>query len=163
MAQRSDYQTTVAAGMKALGAVYTYVAKSGLPSALMNLVYLRASQINRCAYCIDMHSYEAMTTDAAPVEKLLLVSAWRESGDMFTDRERAALAWTESVTLIAETQASDEEYAAARLQFSDKELADLTIGIGLINTYNRIAIAFRRALAPRTRAAATPGESVLAP
>ena len=144
MTPRADYQTTANAGMKALGGVYLYVARSGLPEALMNLVYLRASQINGCAYCIDLHAHDAMTKDGTSTEKLLLVSAWRDAGAPFTDRERAALAWTETVTRIADTHAPDDDYDRARAEFTEKELADLTIGIGLINVYNRIAISFRR-------------------
>jgi AhpD family alkylhydroperoxidase len=143
MTQRTDYQTHTAGGMKALGTVYGYVLSSGLPKPLMNLVYLRASQINGCAYCLDLHTHDALA-DGASVEKLMLVSAWREAGAYFSERERAALAWTETVTNVALTHVPDDEYAAAAAQFSEKELSDLTLGIGLINAYNRMAISFRR-------------------
>ena len=143
MTQRIDYQTTLAAGMRALGGVYLYLGKSGLPSALLDLVYLRASQINGCAYCIDMHSSDALKA-GVPVAKLMLVSAWRETEELFTEKERAALCWTEAVTRIDRTRAPDSDYRAAALQFDQQELADLTLAIGLIGVYNRIAISFRR-------------------
>jgi AhpD family alkylhydroperoxidase len=111
--------------------------------ALVTLVYLRTSQINGCAYCIDMHSKE-LTKLGMSMEKLVLVPVWREAGSMFDAKERAALAWAETVTKVAETGIPDEDYAAAAAAFSEKELADLTIAIGLMNAYNRLAIGFRR-------------------
>ncbi len=143
MSQRSAYQVHAAEGMRALSGVHAYLAKTGLPRSLLDLVYLRASQINGCAYCIDNHSHDLLK-DGASLEKLMLVSAWREAGAFFTERERAALAWTESLTLVSQTQAPDDDYQTAASQFSEKELADLTIAIGLINAYNRIAVGFRR-------------------
>ena len=151
MTQRLDYQALAAAGMKALGGVHVSVAKSGLPKPLVDLVYLRASQINGCAYCIDTHTRDLLA-EGCSVDTLMLVSAWHEAGDHFTDRERAALAWTEAVTLVATTHVPDDAFAAAREQFSEQELADLTIAIGLINAYNRIAISFRQG--PEAKAAA---------
>src|ERR1700750_1415109 len=109
MPQRLQYQTVAAAGMRAFGGVYQYVAKSGLPADLIDLVFLRASQINGCAYCVDMHARDAQKNGVA-VDKLLLVSAWRETETLFTARERAALAWTEAVTRIADTHAPDADY-----------------------------------------------------
>ena len=144
MAQRLDYAAASPAGMKALGGVYGYLAQSGLPGQLLDLVYLRASQLNGCAYCIDMHSRDLLKSGLA-VEKLVLVQAWHEAGALFTAREQAALRWTETVTLVAQTHIPDEDYAAARAEFSEKELADLTIAIGLINAYNRIGVGFRPA------------------
>lgn len=141
--QRSAYQTHAPGGVKALGGVYAYMLSSGLPKPLLDLVYLRASQINGCSYCVDLHTRDALAEDLS-VEKLMLVAVWREAGAYFSERERAALAWCESVTRVADTHVPDEEYAAASAQFSEKELADLTLGIGLINAYNRMAIAFRR-------------------
>jgi AhpD family alkylhydroperoxidase len=140
---RLPYDTLAADGMKALGGVYAYVLRCGLEKPLVDLAYLRASQINGCAYCIDMHTHEAIAGGAS-VEKLMLVSAWREAGAYFTPRERAALEWTEVVTLIAGDQVPDKAFLAAHEEFSDKELADLTLAIGVINTYNRVAISFRR-------------------
>jgi AhpD family alkylhydroperoxidase len=107
------------------------------------MVFLRASQINGCAYCIDMHSRDLMKGGVA-VDKVMLVSVWREAGDMFSEREKAALEWTEAVTSIAETHAPDEAFAAVSAQFQPKEISDLTLAIGVINAYNRLSIGFRR-------------------
>jgi AhpD family alkylhydroperoxidase len=142
MTQRLDYTTVAPAGAKALGGVYGYIMQSGLPSSLVNLVYLRASQINGCAYCIDMHSRDLIKGGLA-VEKLVLVQAWRDAGGLFDARERAALAWAETVTRVADTAVPDDEFEAASAVFSAKELTDLTIAIGLMNIYNRLAIGFR--------------------
>jgi AhpD family alkylhydroperoxidase len=142
MAQRLDYSTVAADGMKALGGVYGYVAQSGLPKTLVDLVYLRVSQINGCAYCIDMHSRDLLKNGLA-VEKLVLVPAWHEAGNLFSEQERAALRWAETVTRVAETTVPDAEFQTAAGQFSEKQLADLTIAIGLMNAYNRMAISFR--------------------
>jgi len=128
--------------MKALGGVYGYVMQSGLPGPLVDLVYLRVSLINGCAFCIDMHSRDLLKGGMA-VEKLVLVPAWREAGALFSEREKAALAWAETVTRVAETNVPDAEFEAASAVFSEKELADLTIAIGLMNVYNRMAISFR--------------------
>ena len=143
MSLRAPYQTHATEGLKALGGVYAYVATSGLEKSLIDLAYLRASQINGCAYCVDLHARDAIR-DGMAVEKLMLVSVWREAGAHFSDRERAALAWAESVTYVAATHVPDADYAAARAQFTEKELADLTLAVGLINAYNRMAITFRR-------------------
>ncbi|HTM96793.1 MAG TPA: carboxymuconolactone decarboxylase family protein [Croceibacterium sp.] len=146
---RLPYDTLAADGLKALGGVYGYIMRCGLEKPLVDLVYLRASQINGCAYCMDTHSHDLMQA-GTPVQKIMIVSAWREARSLFTEREMAALNWTEAVTRIADTQVRDADFERARLHFSDKELADLTIAIGLINTYNRIAVSFRRA--PERRA-----------
>ena len=143
MTQRLDYEAIAAEGLRALGGVHRYVAKSGLPPALIDLTYLRVSQINGCPYCIDMHTRDAMKHGVA-VGKLMLVSAWRDTGTLFSPQERAALQWAEVLTLVAHTAAPDADYQAAAGQFSEKELADLTIAIGLMNAYNRLAIGFRR-------------------
>ncbi len=143
MTARMDYVAATPAGVKALGTVYGHVLGSGLPQTLVTLVYLRTSLINGCAYCIDMHSRE-LTKLGVTMEKLVLVPVWREAGPMFDAKERAALAWAETVTRVAKTGIPDEDYAAAAAAFSEKELADLTIAIGLMNTYNRLAIGFRR-------------------
>jgi AhpD family alkylhydroperoxidase len=141
---RLPYDTLSADGLKALGGVYGYILRCGLEKPLVDLAYLRASQINGCAYCIDMHTHDALSEDASP-EKLMLVSVWREAGAYFTERERAALAWTEAVTRVAESHVPHEVFQAVRTVLNDKELADLTLAVGLINTYNRLAISFRRA------------------
>jgi AhpD family alkylhydroperoxidase len=130
------------AGVKALGGVYGYVMQSGLSSVLVDLAYLRVSQINNCAYCLDMHTRDLLEK-GVKVEKLALVQAWNEVGNLFDERERAALAWAESVTLVAQTGVPDEAYQAARAVFEERELVDLTIAIGLMNMYNRMAISFR--------------------
>ena len=128
--------------MKALGGVYGYVMQSGLPAVLVDLVYLRISQINNCAYCLDMHTRDLLKK-GQKIEKLALVQAWAEAGNLFDERERAALAWAETVTRVAETGIPDEAYRAARAVFEERELVDLTIAIGLMNVYNRLAIGFR--------------------
>ncbi len=140
---RLDYQKLAPAGMRAVGGVYAYVANCGLPKSLVDLVYLRCSQINGCAYCVDAHARD-LAKEGVATDKMMLVSVWREAGDVFSDKERAALRWAEELTLVAQTAASDEAFQAAAAQFQPKELADLTIAIGLINVYNRVAIGFRR-------------------
>jgi AhpD family alkylhydroperoxidase len=142
MTQRLDYASASPAGMKALGGVYGYVAQSGLPAQLVDLVYLRVSQINGCAFCLDMHSRDLLKAGIA-VEKLVLVQAWREAGALFSTEERAALAWAETVTNVAETGVPDSAFQEASSQFGEKALADLTIAIGLMNAYNRLGISFR--------------------
>ncbi|MDM0065359.1 carboxymuconolactone decarboxylase family protein [Variovorax sp. J31P207] len=142
MTMRLDYNQLAPAGAKALGTLYGYVAQSGLSPALVDLVYLRVSQINNCAFCLDMHTRDLLKKDL-PIEKLALLQAWREAGNLFDPRERAALAWAESVTRVADTGVPDEDYEAARDVFAEKELVDLTLAIGLMNTYNRMAISFR--------------------
>src|SRR5215212_7064355 len=142
MTQRMNYEAAAPGGMKALGSVYGYVSQSGLPATLIDLVYLRISQINGCAYCIDMHSRDLLK-GGVTVEKLVLVPAWRESGALFDETERAALARAETVTRVAETGVPDAEYEAAAAVFDQKQLADLTIANGLMNAYNRMAVSFR--------------------
>ena len=142
MTQRMNYAGAAPGGMKALGSVYSYVAQSGLPAILIELVYLRVSQINGCAYCIDMHC-RALLKAGVPVEKLVLVAVWDDAGPLFDERESAALKWAEVVTRVSDTHVPEAAYAEARAAFSEKELADLTIAIGLMNAYNRLAISFR--------------------
>ena len=143
MTQRLDYNQIAPSAAKALGGVYGYVTQSGLPTELVYLVYQRISQINNCAYCLDMHTRELLKK-GQKIEKLALVQAWAEGGDLFDERERAALAWAETVTRVAETHVPDEAYQAARAVFSERELVDLTIAISLMNAFNRMAISFRR-------------------
>jgi AhpD family alkylhydroperoxidase len=123
--------------------VYGYIMQSNLPAALINLVYLRVSQINNCAYCLDMHMRDLLKS-GVKIEKLALLQAWEEAGNLFDARERAALAWAETVTRVADTGVPDQAYEAARAVFEERELVDLTIAIGLMNTYNRMAISFRK-------------------
>jgi AhpD family alkylhydroperoxidase len=142
MSNRIDYAKASPAGFKAFGGVYVYLQNSGLPKQLIDLVYLRVSQINGCAYCIDMHSRDLLKSGVT-VGKLVLVPVWRDAGQVFDARERAALAWAETATRVAETGVPDADYEAAAAEFSDKELADLTYAIGLMNAFNRFGISFR--------------------
>jgi AhpD family alkylhydroperoxidase len=142
MTQRLDYEKASPGGIEALGRVYGHIMQSGLDGVLVDLVYLRASQINGCAYCIDMHTRDLIKR-GVEIGKIVLVPVWHEAGALFSDREKAALAWTESVTRVSETSVPDQDFQAARAVFSEKELADLTIAIGLMNAYNRLAISFR--------------------
>ncbi|MDA9530274.1 carboxymuconolactone decarboxylase family protein [Bradyrhizobium sp. CCBAU 25338] len=143
MSERLDYNHVAPAGAKALGGVYGYVMQSGLPATLVTLVYLRVSQINNCAYCLDMHTRDLLK-GGVEIEKLALVQAWAEAGNLFDERERAALAWAETVTRVAETNVPDDAYRAARKVFNERELVDLTIAISLMNAYNRMSISFRK-------------------
>jgi AhpD family alkylhydroperoxidase len=136
-----NYVAVAPRGMQAFGAVHLYLEESELPSTLINLVYLRISQMNGCSYCISIHSRDLMKL-GVPVQKLLLLQVWRESGQLFSDQERAALQWAEALTRVAETRAPSADYEAVRAQFGDKDLADLTYAVGLIGAYNRIAIGF---------------------
>lgn len=142
MTQRLDYNASSPDGMKALGGVYGYISQCGLPKSLIDLVYLRVSQINGCAYCIDMHSRDLIKS-GLPLDKLMLVPAWSEAENLFSGKEKAALQWAETITGIAHTKAPDADFEKARIHFNEKELADLTIAIGLMNAYNRMAIGFR--------------------
>jgi AhpD family alkylhydroperoxidase len=142
MTHRIDYAKASPDGYKAFGAVYVSLLKCGLPQELVNLVYLRVSQINGCAYCIDMHSRDLLKQGLA-VDKLVLVPVWHDAGAIFSARERAALAWAEAVTRVTETGIPDADYEAAAVEFGEKELADLTYAIGLMNAFNRFGIAFR--------------------
>jgi AhpD family alkylhydroperoxidase len=151
MTDRIDYAKVSPDGYKALGGVHVTLLRSDLPKQLIDLVYLRVSQINGCAFCIDMHSRELLKS-GLPVEKLVLVPVWREGGRVFSAREQAALAWAETVTRVAETGVPDADYEAAATEFSPKELADLTYAIGLMNAFNRLGIAFRSTPAAAAKA-----------
>ena len=142
MTERLDYNKIAPNGVKALGSVYGYVVQSGLSAELVDLVYLRVSQINNCAYCLDMHTRDLLKK-GVKIEKIALVQAWEEGGGLFSETERAALAWAESVTRVAETGVPDSAYKAARSVFDEKQLVDLTIAISLMNSYNRMSISFR--------------------
>jgi AhpD family alkylhydroperoxidase len=151
MSHRIDYAKISPEGYKAFGGVYVYLLKSGLSKELIDLVYLRVSQINGCAYCIDMHSRDLLKRGVT-VDKLVLVPVWREAGEVFSAREGIALAWAETVTRVAETGVPDADYEAAAAEFSDKELTDLTYAIGLMNAFNRFGITFRSTLAAADKA-----------
>lgn len=128
-------------GAKALLAVEAAIEKSGLEHGLLELVRLRASQINGCAFCIHMHVKDAVKHGESDM-RIHMLDGWRDS-PLFTDRERAALSWTESLTRIAKTRAPDEDYALLQSQFSETEIAYLTILIGAINVWNRVQIGLR--------------------
>jgi AhpD family alkylhydroperoxidase len=142
MATRLDYKQASLKAVQAQFGVEQYLSKAGLELALMQLVRLRASQLNGCAFCVDMHYTDARKEDDTE-RRLAAVVVWRET-PFFTQRERAALAWTEAVTLVAQTHVPDDVFDNVRAHFPDKELVDLTLLIGSINTWNRIAISFRQ-------------------
>jgi len=141
MQQRIDVTKVNPAAYKAVAALQTYVDQSGLDAKLRELIKIRASQINGCAYCLAMHTRDARKLGESD-ERMHLLNAWREA-PIFTARERAALAWTEALTLVAQTHVPDDVYAEVRKQFSEKEIVDLTAAVVAINTWNRIAISLR--------------------
>jgi AhpD family alkylhydroperoxidase len=151
MTKRIDYTKASPEGYKAFGAVYATLLKGSLPKDLIDLAYLRVSQINGCAFCIDMHSRDLLKS-GLNVEKLVLVAVWPDAGNVFTARERAALAWSETVTRVAETGVPDSAYEAAKAEFTDAELADLTYAVGLMNAFNRFGVSFRSTPAAAARA-----------
>jgi AhpD family alkylhydroperoxidase len=118
-----------------------YVRKCGLEMPLLELIKTRASQLNGCAYCIDMHTKDARAHGETE-QRLYALSAWRET-PFFTDRERAALGWTEAVTLVGESHVPDDVFEETRRHFSDEELVNLTMAIVTINGWNRLSVAFR--------------------
>lgn len=128
-------------GYAALRAVEAYIRRSGLPQSLIELVKMRASQINGCAYCLDTHSKDARKHGETE-QRLYLLDGWHES-PVYTPAERAALAWTDALTLVSETHAPDKDYEGLRKHFADKEIVDLTILVGMINLWNRLAIGMR--------------------
>jgi len=142
MQTRIDFYTASPDAFKAMMALETAVSKLPLEKSLIELVKLRASQINGCAFCIDMHTADAMKDGETP-RRLFAVTAWREA-PFFTNRERAALAWTESMTQVSLTNAPDEDYALLSAEFSPKEMVDLTVAISTINSWNRLAVGFRK-------------------
>lgn len=141
MTPRQDLTSISPETMKAMLQLENHVRTSGLEHSLIHLVKTRASQINGCAFCIHMHTRDARAA-GEPEERLYLLDAWRES-PLYTPRERAALAWTESLTLISQTHAPDADYELVREQFSPDEQAKLTLLIVTINAWNRFAIGFR--------------------
>ncbi len=141
MQARLDAYRTAPDDINAVLALESHVKASGLEKSLIELVKIRASQINGCAYCLEMHTREARAAGEAE-ERIHLLSAWRESS-FFSERERAALGWTEVLTLVAETHAPDGDYAEVEKNFSPSETVSLTLLIGTINLWNRIAVGFR--------------------
>lgn len=138
---RLDYGKKSPEGMKAMLALNQFAATCGLEHSLLELVKTRASQINGCAYCLDMHTIDARAAGESE-QRLYVLSAWREA-PFFTDRERAALAWTESVTLVSSSHVPDDVYEEALRHFTEEELVNLTWAIVVINGWNRMAVSFR--------------------
>ena len=141
MEQKIDYSKLASQGLSALRQLQGYVEGCGLEHSLSELVKTRASQINGCAYCLVMHTNDARKIGESD-ERMHLLNAWREA-PIYTARERAALAWTEAVTLVSETHVPDEVYDQVRKQFSEKEIVDLTLAVVAINSWNRLAIPFK--------------------
>ncbi|HEX2924014.1 MAG TPA: carboxymuconolactone decarboxylase family protein [Chloroflexota bacterium] len=142
MEPRLDFKKVAPGAMKVMLGLEDYVHGSGLESSLLHLVKIRASLLNGCAYCIDMHTKEARA-EGETEQRLYALSAWHET-PFYTDRERAALAWAETVTLVSNEDVSDYVYEMARQQFSEEELVALTMAVVAINGWNRLAISFRR-------------------
>lgn len=142
MTPRIDYMTASPGAFKAVLGLENYVASTaGLDPNLLHLLKIRASQINGCAYCVDMHVKEARAAGLGE-QWIALIAAWRES-PVYTERERAVLAWTEAVTLVSESGAPDDDFARLKAFFSDAEIVDLTVAISTINVWNRLAVAMR--------------------
>ncbi|HKK45784.1 MAG TPA: carboxymuconolactone decarboxylase family protein [Balneolaceae bacterium] len=141
MEQRIDYKEIAPKSLKGLYELEKYVADSKLESSLIELVKLRASQINGCAYCIDMHTKDARQAGETE-QRLYALSAWEES-PFYTEKERAALRWTEALTRISENSVSDKLYKSVRLHLAEVDLTTLTMAIIVINSWNRLAISFR--------------------
>ena len=141
MKPRMEHWKVAPGGFKAMSSLEAYLRESGLDKGLLHMVKLRASQINGCAYCIDMHWKDARAAGETE-QRLYGLDAWREAS-YYTDRERAALEWTEALTNVTDGHVSDAVYDAVRGHFSDKELVDLTWAVAAINAWNRVSIAFR--------------------
>src|SRR5471032_36026 len=141
MERRFDYRAFAPEPVQAMQAIEKYIAGCGLDRTFVHLLKLRASQINECAFCIDMHSIDARAGGETE-QRLYALDAWRET-PFFTARERAGLAWIEAVTLVSQTHVPDAVYDEARAHFSDKEIFDLTFVASTINAWNRIAVATR--------------------
>jgi len=141
MEQRMNFYEKGQDALKAMYPLGAYLAKSPVEQRLLNLLYFRVSQINGCAYCLDMHSKDLRVAGETE-QRLFVLDAWRETA-LYTERERAALAWAEAVTRIPGGQVPDDVYADAIKQFSEEELVDLTMAVNAVNIYNRINIAFK--------------------
>ncbi|HTO40449.1 MAG TPA: carboxymuconolactone decarboxylase family protein [Rhizomicrobium sp.] len=141
MHARLDYYKIAPAAIQPMMAMEKYLRECGLDHTLIELVKTRASQINGCAFCLDMHTSDARKAGESEI-RLYMLSAWHESS-RFTEKERAALAWTEALTLISQTHAPDDVYAELLKHFSEAEVVNLTLLITTINAWNRIAIGFR--------------------
>ena len=141
MAARIDYTKVAPGAYRAMVGLEKYLHDCGLESSLLELVKMRASQINGCAFCLDMHSKDARVAGETE-QRLYLLNAWRETS-FYSERERAALAWTEALTLVADSHVPDEVYNEVRQHFSDQELVNLSVAVVAINGWNRLAISFR--------------------
>ena len=141
MAPGIDFTKAAPGALRAMYGLEKYLAESAIEPSLRHLIKLRASQINGCAYCIDMHSKDARAAGEKE-QRLYGLVAWRET-PYYTERERAAFAWTEALTSIADNHVPDELYEQTRREFSEQELVDLTLAVTTINAWNRIAISFR--------------------
>ena len=141
MKPRIEYLRDAPGAIEAMNGLERYLTNSGLGLSLLELVKLRASQINGCAYCIDRHTKDARAHGERE-QRLYALNAWRET-PFYSERERAALAWTEAVTLVADGHVPDEVYESVRQQFTEQELVDLTVAVVAINGWNRFAISFR--------------------
>jgi AhpD family alkylhydroperoxidase len=147
---RINWFTAAPEGAKAIGGLHHYITTgTQLPSLLIDLVFLRVSQINGCAHCIDIHTRDLVQAGMS-VDKIVLIPVWEEAAHLFSDQERAALAWAEEVTRVSETHASDAAYAAVSAAFGEREVVDLTLTIATMNAINRMGISFR--LKPRAKA-----------
>jgi len=149
MTMRLNYGVVAPEAVEAMMGLEKAVQDMGLEASLVHLIKLRASQINGCAFCINMHSQEARA-DNETQQRLDLLSVWRET-NLFSDREKAALAWTEALTLVADTNAPDVDYGPVEAQFNEKERVALTLAIAAINGWNRFSVGFRTPV-PRARA-----------
>jgi len=141
MQPRIDHRKYSGEPLKALYEIEKYLAGSGLDEKLLHLIKMRASQINGCAYCLDMHAIDARAAGETE-QRLYTLDAWEET-PFFSERERAALAWTETVTRVADTHVPDPAFAELKKHFTDKEIVDLTLAVGMINLWNRLAISLR--------------------
>jgi AhpD family alkylhydroperoxidase len=139
--ERFDYARVAPGAYRAMAGLEHYLHESGLEENLLHLIKLRASQINGCAYCLDMH-WKDLKSIGETDQRLYELNAWEE-GPFYSDRERAALAWTEAVTRVADSHVPDEIYERVRQHFSEKEMADLTLAVATINAWNRLAISAR--------------------
>ncbi|PNA01036.1 MULTISPECIES: carboxymuconolactone decarboxylase family protein [unclassified Pseudomonas] len=142
MSPRLDYYSASPKAMKAMIALEALTSSLSIEPPLLHLIKIRASQLNGCAFCTDMHSVEARRAGETD-RRLYAIAVWRDSG-FFNLRERAALAWTEAVTLLADSRVPDDVYQQAREQFNETELVDLTMAVSTINSWNRLAVSFRQ-------------------
>lgn len=143
MDTRFDWFKAAPQAAQALLKLQGYVNEYGLDHTLLELVKLRTSQINGCGYCIDMHTKDARASGETE-QRLYLVSSWREAAHLYSEKERAALEWTEAVTLVADGHVPDDVFARARAQFAEAELVTLTLAISSTNAWNRLNVAFRK-------------------